>query len=290
MMDSKLKKKNSLFNKIDIFGYGFNFLVDSKDKKDTRIGAFLTIFYILIFFSLFFGFGYDMYNRKRPKVSFNTEISEYEKIKLFNKNFTYAYRVEDKGGIMITNESIIYQELNYFYYIIENGEWVKQFEYSLPNKRCRDVSFSREKEILFNISLEKWYCIDFDNVTMGGNWDGNFVYGFIINTRNCRPEKANCSSQQEVKKLFTKDSVSSNLFFSDLSLELLPSMDDFETPLKTSLVNRYEVLNLELTKRKIQTFKATTIMNDVGWFFPNIIEDKLFSSDFIMQDFTLNPA
>jgi hypothetical protein len=179
------------------------------------------------------GFGIDLYQRKRPKVSFNSEVGLYQEIKMSNENFTYAYRVEDKNGLMITDESKVYQQVEYFYLVVENGEWNKKFQYILPNKRCLDLPHSKEKEKAFNISLESWYCIDFDNLTMGGNWDGNFVYGIIVYTKQCKSETGRkCSSREEIKSFISPDHQPSQIFYSDLSLEVYPSMDDFKPPPK----------------------------------------------------------
>jgi hypothetical protein len=279
---------SSLFKELDIFGVGYNFLVDGKNKKKTVGGALLSILYGFIFIALFFGFGMDLYQRKRPKVSFSTVIGEYHEIPLSNKNFTYAYRVEDSVGKLVTDESIIYHNVHYFKFTLVDGEWVNDFENILPNKRCREVAYTEEKEKYYNISLNDWYCIDFDNVTLGGNWDGNFLHGFQINTNQCSnsTDRTNCSSQDVIKHSFQSDLTSSNYFYSDMSLEVLASMDDFESPLKTNLVNRYDILSLALTKRKVQTFKATKMINDVGWFFSEVNEFFMASSDTLTTDFS----
>lgn len=89
-----VKLKCSSINYLDIFGVGFNFLVDGRYKQKTMGGAILFLLYFFIFIGLFFGFGIDLYQRKRPKVSFNTVIKDYNEVSLSNKNFTCSYRVE----------------------------------------------------------------------------------------------------------------------------------------------------------------------------------------------------
>jgi hypothetical protein len=280
--------QGSLFNELDIFGIGYNFLVDGKNKKKTMGGALLSLLYGFIFIGLFFGFGMDLYQRKRPKVSFNTVIGDYKEIPLSNKNFTYAYRIEDTLGKIVTDESIIRLETYYFKFTLVNGEWINNIQKIMTNKRCREVAYTKEKEKYYNLSLNDWYCLDFDNITLGGNWDGNFVYGFLINTYQCSnsTDRTNCSSQDVIKKSFESDVTSSNYFYSDMSMEVLASMDDFQNPLKTNLLNRYELLNLGLTKRKVQTFKYTKMINDVGWFFSEVNEFLMASSDTLSTDFT----
>jgi hypothetical protein len=284
----KIAKDNSFFKKLDIFGISYNFLVNGNTKFKTNTGAMITIIYSLILCTLFMGFGVDLYERKRPKVSFNSQLEAYKEIKLTNQNFTYAYRIEDKDGLMKIDEKKIIQQVLYYHYVIENGGWKKKFEKILPNKRCSELTYTKEKEKAFDISLEKSFCIDFDNMIMGGNWDGNFVYGILIYTNQCKSEKGIiCDSREEIKNLISPENSTNAVFYSDLSLEVDPSMDNFETPLKTSFVNRYELLNLGLSKRKVQTFKATTIVNDQGWLLSDIYEETVLSSDSIFPDFTL---
>ena len=288
--NSSIKKRStSMFSKLDIFGSGFNFLVNGNDKVQTSFGSWFTIFYFFTFVGLFFGFGVDLYQRKKPKVSFNSKIEDYTRFSLSNSNYTYAFRVEDTDGVFITDESIVYQEILYFSYEMENGAWDVKFINLLKPKRCNDVPLVKEKEQKYNISLNSWYCIDFDNVTMGGNWEGNFVYGLQIVTRQCTNSttRNNCRSKENIEKAFRNERTSSKFFYSDLSLEVLPTMDDFEKPLKTNLVNRYQLLNLGLSKRNIYTNKITSINDDKGWFFQELITSSIFSNDNIFSDFTL---
>ncbi len=42
------------------------------------------------------GLGEDLYQTKRPKVSFNSEMGVYEKINLINENYTYSFRIDEK--------------------------------------------------------------------------------------------------------------------------------------------------------------------------------------------------
>ncbi len=47
------------------------------------------------------------------------------------------------------------------------------------------------------------------------------------------------------------------------------------------------MLNMGMTKRKIQTFKTTTINDDQGWFYSNIITQQIISTDTVLPDVTL---
>ena len=141
---------------------------------------------------------------------------------------------------MVKDETLLFTELGYFYAVLENGYWSFKLKTELPQKKCSELSNIKEKEEYYKISLSSWNCIDFDNITIGGSWDGNFVRGLVTLTRQCNFFKGNkaCRPAKEIQETFSKAALEGNYFYSDLSLEVLPSMDDFENPLKTNLVNR----------------------------------------------------
>jgi hypothetical protein len=277
----------SFFLFFDIFGVGYNFLIDGRDKQKTATGALMTIFYFLIVVGLFFGFGLDLYQRKNPKVSLNKETVPYSKYGMSNSNFTLAYRLEDDDGLIIDNDSIIKKKVIYYSYELVDGVWNNTILEIIESKSCHDFSEISKKEEYFNISLKNWYCIDFENRTWGGNWDGNFIYVFQIIIEQCMNSTENnntCSSQEEISKSFITHKNSGNLYYSQMSLSVQPALNDFSNPLKPYLVNYYQTLDLNLSKNRIQTFKVTSVNNDVGWFFSDVKEESVFDFDFAESD------
>ena len=251
-------RKWNLFPLLDIFGVNYQFLIEGKESSQTYTGAWITIFYGLIVIGLFFGFGIDLYQRKNPRVSLNSETQPYSLYTMANKNFTYAFRIEDKNGATFLDESIVTTKIYYQYYILKNGTWELQILETLQRKRCHDLPNYKEKEALYNISLNSWYCINFDNITWGGNWDGNFVAFFQVNAEQCINSTSNnfsCSSQQTISNAFINEITSGNLFYSDLSMYVQPALNNYTEPLGSVLINNYQMLNMQITKRKVQTYK-----------------------------------
>lgn len=283
------KEKPSIFTKLDMFGVQFNFLINRRNKHQTLPGAFLTITLFLGFVVLFFGFGVDLYQRKSPKVSMTTAVLNNLESKLSNKNFTYAYRIEDTYNKLINDTSKIFLEPMTFKYDLIDHQMTLTQGIKLVPKRCYDLPFTKEKEILYNVSLQDWYCLDFDNITLGGDWSSNFVYGILINTRHCSnaTDGVPCINSNHLDEFFENQFTSSNVFYSDLSTLVLPAMDNYENPLLSTLVNKYEMLHPLITKRSILTLQTTQISNDLGWFFNDINFESYISNDNTQPDFTL---
>jgi hypothetical protein len=280
---------SNLFLYLDTFGVEFNFLTNGREKNKTISGALLTIFYCLVLALLFVQFGVDLYERKNPKVSTNLEFYPYTPVKLSNKNFTFGYRIEDEYGNFFLDETVAFPKLYFLFYELINGSWVERFMNEQVNRRCHDFPDYKEKEAYFGISLASWYCVNFDNYTWGGNWDGNFNNFFLINIEQCINSTLNnnhCATQERIEKTFINERSSGNLFYSQLFLSSQPAMDNFEQPLKTSLVNTYSLLNLKLTKRKNQNFKTTGLLQDVGWFWKDLKYEEVLELDTSEQDLT----
>ena len=281
-------KKFSMFSKLDMFETEYTFLIDGERYYKTPMGALLTLFYLLLVVALFFAFGIDLYERKNPKVSMNSQNFPYEPIILSNQNFTYAYRIEDNTGIMIIDESIIQMNVISARLEIMNGSWVMTSVNVSAPQRCHDFPGYEEKEKKYNISLQSWNCINFDNFLWGGNWDANFVNFFSIQVKQCSNSTSNntCATKEIINIKFTNEVSGGNLFFSDLSLYIEPSLTNYYTPLSTNLANFYQMLNLDFVKRKVQTYKNTAIDNDLGWFFEDFLQESYLNTDNILTDFT----
>lgn len=291
MKGSKSKdNKTYWFSQLDIFGSAYVFLKDGNEKFKSNSGAILTIIYCVIVVALFMGFGLDLYERKNPRVSFNTGTVPYFLQNMSNLNFTYAFRVEDSNGLQIENPSLFSPIIAYIGMEMQNGSWALKAGNYLQAKKCHDVANYTLKEDYYNISLKNWYCLDFDGVKIGGNWNGNFVYTFLIQILQCTNSTQNnntCLSQEEMEKAFVNPLNGGNFFYSDLFLSIQPAMNNFTHPIGSTLVNNYEMLSLQFTKRKVQTFKTTRIDNDVGWFFPDYKEESTITSESIRPDFTM---
>jgi hypothetical protein len=274
---------------LDVFGFNFVFLTKNQEKYRTTAGAFLTIFYAMIVAILFIQFGVDLYERKNPKVSTNIEVVPYAPYPISNANFTFAYRVEDLNGNIFLDEKVVYPKYYKIAYKMIDGAWSLLFLESPENRRCHDFPDYKQKEAYYGISLASWYCVDFNNFTWGGNWDGNFVNYFQVSILQCINSTENnnhCATQKNISESFINDRVSGNLFYSQLYLSAIPAMDNYEQPLKTNLVNTYSLLNMQLSKRRVQTFKNTVLKQDIGWFWKDIRFEEVLEIDTSEPDFT----
>ena len=176
--------------------------------------------------------------------------------------------------------------------MLKNGTWIIiEADTNIKKSRCSDINKFEEKEKYYNISLKSWWCINFENKKLGGNWDGEFVNFFAIRTKRCENStysNITCLPKSEIEKSFKSGISTSNYLFSYLYMEAMPTMDNFHDPLKSTLINRYEILNLKITKKHVHTFKQVEVLDDHGWIFSDFGSKSTYSSENLFPDFTIN--
>jgi len=288
---------SSLIEKLDLFGISYNFQLDNQEKYKTLKGGLISIMFYLITLILFIGFGQNLYERKNPKVSLSSMIGDYERTSINNKNFTLAFRIENYDGLQLNNNSIAFSEVVFRHYEMgADGQMTLQNKVknqSLTYRKCSEMEDTPEKERRYNISLQTWNCINFNNFTFGGFWDGKFIYSITISTKPCTTKSlsSNLNDEKDLKCVqfdqLRKEFLGANIWYSYLFMESSPVMDNFEKPIQTYFKNNYEFLNLKLHKRTIQTFKTVLMDNDVGWLFMDVEKIKYISNDNIQKDIGL---
>ena len=66
----------------------------------------------------------------------------------------------------------------------------------------------------------------------------------------------------------------------------MPTLDDYDEPIKTTLINRYEMLDTKIVKKHIQIFKESSVNDDRGWIFSDIDIKSVHASDILLNDLT----
>lgn len=284
-----MKRLSNFLRTIDIFGVRRGLLYRGKDTYKTLYGGLFTIGYIFIFIGLFFGFGVEFYQRKSPKVVFNSERKAHIEGPVSNQNMTFAFRIEDTNGHFYENSQVLKFLIETFHYKHDsNGQWEDISTTFVEPQRCEDVVDLDKKEEKFGISLKAYYCVDFNNKTFGGYWDQSFIHGMRIITKRClnKTETDNCLPEEDIRKEFVNDRTGSNFFFSYLYLNDVPSMNNYETPLRSSIESKYEMVNLNLIKRNIQLMKRVIIDDDKGWIFSDRTQNTIYSVGETLSDLT----
>jgi len=287
----KIPRNNKIkfFQNFDFFGNLFNFTINKETKFKTTFGAILSLITLILIIVTCFFFGKDFYYRTNPKVLSQKKVSEnYTKINISSRNLTIFWRMEDEEGTEIDFSGILYPVL--YYSSMEKNNQTKNLEFAMPQK---NLKMKRCNETLIEGHFEKfqspdqWYCMDFDteNLLLGENWDGNFLYYFEFTLNVCNRDKngmrtKECSDFESLKQYFKKQ-IYISIYFPSIYFDFT----DFENPLKIEYKIHYSHITRNLLRYDECFFNLPLINDDRGWIFNDFKDDTSISLDYCDRNY-----
>ena len=162
----------------DVYGENFHWYIGFKPKFGTFYGGIFSLLSLLAIIGVFLFFGYDDFKRKNPNSNTSTvPPSGYKNIKFGKEKLYLPWRIIDYDENPINISGIIYPRIFYFTVQPDNitGELITK--YNLINyKLCSETSMKNlGKEYIIDISLETLYCIDMEDLNVGGSWNSDFL-------------------------------------------------------------------------------------------------------------------
>ena len=162
----------------DFFGQRFHLYIGYKPKYYTYFGGLITLITFASYILIFIFLGYDDLRRKNPISNTSTSPpSGYRNIKFGEEKIYLPWRIIDYDENPINITGKIYPRIFYFTVHPDNvtGELVT--EYNLVDyKLCNETSMKNlGKEYIIDIPLETLYCIDMENLKVGGSWNSDFL-------------------------------------------------------------------------------------------------------------------
>ena len=162
----------------DFFGQRFHLYIGYKPKYYTYFGGLITLIAFASYILIFIFLGYDDLRRKNP-IS-NTSTSPpfgYRNIKFGEEKIYLPWRIIDYDENPINITGKIYPRIFYFTVHPDNvtGELVTEYNL-IDYKLCNETSMKNlGKEYIIDIPLETLYCIDMENLKVGGSWNSDFL-------------------------------------------------------------------------------------------------------------------
>ena len=163
----------------DLFGTRCTFYNDKMPKLYTVFGGILSIFSILVCIIIFIIFSLDDIKRKFP----NTTISSIpnagiKKIKFSDEKIWIPWRISDyNNNEFINHTGLLYPIITYYSGI--KFPYSKDFNFTkkkLNYKLCNETSLIHESDIYqIKVPLNELYCIDMEDLDMGGSWMSEFI-------------------------------------------------------------------------------------------------------------------
>ena len=164
---------------IDIFGTKYTFYSNKKPRLYTVTGGILSITSIFscIIVSLFFTL--DDLKRISPMTTISyIPALGYRKIKFGEQKIWIPWRIVDYNDNLYVNHSGLFFPIIYYIYGTKNNE-TKRMDVKttkLSYKLCNETSMAIRNDLYqIEIPLNELYCIDMDELDMGGSWITEFI-------------------------------------------------------------------------------------------------------------------
>ena len=193
----------------DLFGTTCTFYIEKRRKYYTIYGGILSILSIICYISFFVVLNYNDFKREIPITTISSIPSAgYRKIKPGEEKIWIPWRIMDYAQDFVNHTNILYPVISYRQgNRIPGTNKMSLINKILPYKLCNETSMKNiDKNIfLFNYPIDEFYCIDMDDIFIGGGWNNDFLYFIQLDLYLCENgtnynESSNCTSFEELRK------------------------------------------------------------------------------------------
>jgi len=194
---------------VDFFGATFSFYSEKNRKFYTNLGGLLTLLSIILSTILFIFNNIDNFSHNVPTSTTSTAKEPYKNIKFGKEKIWIPWRIRDFGGKTINHNNILYPII--FYYkgkrnkLTNNMDVYYEF---LDYKKCNETSMINNSDIyMIDMKLDQLYCIDMEDLDVGGSWDSDFLNLVTLDLYNCKnginydEDNENCTKYEKIREI-----------------------------------------------------------------------------------------
>ena len=289
---------------LDIFGTKCSFYTDQKLKLYTPLGGILSITSFIAGIFIFLQVNLSSFKREMPSIITSSTVEEYHKIKFNNEKIWIPWKLSINNN-SFNHSGVLFPIIKYYYK--ENNTQFDSKE--LSYKLCNETSMIQKPDnIIIDSSLDQLYCIDMDDLFMGGSFSSNFFYYVEFNLYICKDginydeNNINCTSYDILNNL--------QMIFYYPTFEFQEI--DFNSPIKIKYNKNCVFLSKYITKIDQLFLQKIILYDQRGLFSPkkqinsnwgfssinkdlffiqnkqNISTSKLYSFEIIIDSHTVN--
>ena len=261
---------------LDIFGITCTFYSEKMSKLYTVAGGVYSILSLLSSTLILILFCLDDLKRKSPNTSV-TSIPNYgfKTIKFGKEKIWIPWSIVDyKNNEFINHTGLLFPII--YHYSGKKDEETKEFNLTrktLNYKLCNETSMANEKySYEIRVSLNKIYCIDMEDLEVGGSWMGNYISYIQFDLYYCQNGiKYNASSSQCTSFNTLKNYLGEN---NSLEIDFYYPIAQFQPSNKTNPIvifyqQRFYHLSKYVNKIERVFLQEHILTDDSGWIFQN---------------------
>ena len=193
----------------DCFGARFNFYIEKNRKLYTPLGGILTLLSCIFGILIFVYINLDDFLHNLPDSTTSTETKNHRIIKFKEEKIWIPWRIRDFGGKTINHTNLFYPIIYYYKGIRDNElkSMITSYEF-INYKLCNETSMVNNTYLyMIDIELDQLYCIDMEELNMGGSWDSDFLFLVTFDLYACKDgidydeNNKNCTSYEKIDEI-----------------------------------------------------------------------------------------
>lgn len=169
------RKFRSYIELMDIFGQGIQLKINKETKSKTIFGGILSLLMIVLLGIFFYFNAQDVLFKTNPQISIEQQINSNEADLILNQQaFPISFSLTNYGNFRIYDPKYFTYSLVYSY-----GETSAEYttDVHLNMTQCTKDYFPNIPEEKFYAQLlDKNLCIENQNLTLSGSWQGGSLY------------------------------------------------------------------------------------------------------------------
>ena len=197
----------------DFFGTSFNFYTERNRKLYTPFGGILTLLSCIFGILIFIYINLDDFLHNLPNTTTSIERENHRLIKFKEEKIWIPWRISDCGGKTINHTNLFYPLIYYY-----KGNWSNELKsmitsYEFINyKLCNETSMVNNSDFyMIDVELDQLYCIDMEDLDVGGNWDFEFLNYISFDIYACKngidydEKNQNCTTYEKYIEIAGKN-------------------------------------------------------------------------------------
>ena len=255
----------SFLRQVDIFGTKIKFSIDKEETAKTLIGGIATLTVIGSVISIFVIMSLDILQKNKPLVTVEDSIQQlHPNITLTNTTLPISVIVQDDDNNNYNIPEIFSIKAKIGTIIIGNNTTFSTQEY-LNLVLCNLSHFPLlRNDSFYSLGINHYYCLENQNVTIGGFTDSNYTKYLelsIFACRNSSDSKVICAPESEIEAFF-----SNNLYYLGVYYQnTIINSHLYSNPKSPYIVNIYKTLKYGTYKLFELFFRIDTLISDNGF-------------------------
>ena len=259
----------------DIFGAKFSFYTDEKPRFYSLLGGILSLLLIVVCIIVFIFYELDDFKRDTPFVTTSFIPSNlYRKIKFGEEKIWVPWRIADYDNKYINHKNLIYPIITYHSRVRNDTNSYFNFETKKLNyKLCNETSMINIPEFYkIKIPLDQLFCIDMEDLEMGGSFMSLFINYVTIDFYLC--EDGIDYNDKNTKCTTRKDIINKIGYNNSLHIEYYYPVVQFQPtnikyPIIVSYKKHYYYISKYTNKIDRLYIREYLLKDDLGWFKKN---------------------